>query len=495
MRTRALTAFFLLISASLYAQPCREVIAYYPNWQWYDRNKLVRPATIDYDQYSIINYAFFKPEATGMISSTDTWADENLLLGQPDWQNGGYLPNTSMVDLAHNHGVKVLASIGGWTLSNNFPLLAADPPAREQFASSCVNLITTYGLDGIDIDWEYPGFAAHNGTPNDGTNFTLLMRTVRDSLNVLSQGSGMSYLLTSCFSPDPAKMGIIEWNNLDSLLDFFNLMTYDFFGPWDSISNHNSPLYSPAQGDTSFNIDAAFRNVSQQYGIDPGKVNIGLAFYGRSLINCTSLHGPSGQSPDMATFWEDEGNPLYYNVLNRMSLFSYHWDPLANVPYLLGNNINTFVSFDDARSIADKAQYVIDHNAAGVIIWELTGDYIEAAIPGQVAGTPLADTVNAVLCGTTTARKQQTDIPLVQSIAPNPQKASQPVLLHYLVTEKCIVSISIYDMLGRCVNRVDMTAKPPGEHHWEFSCAVPGIYHVLLRAGKMNAVVPVIFQP
>ncbi|MEY4934919.1 MAG: hypothetical protein RIS64_1278 [Bacteroidota bacterium] len=64
---------------------CREIIGYYPNWQWYDRNKLVKPTTIDYSKYTMINYAFFKPELNGSISATDAWADDNLLNGQPNW--------------------------------------------------------------------------------------------------------------------------------------------------------------------------------------------------------------------------------------------------------------------------------------------------------------------------------------------------------------------------------------------------------------------------
>ena len=74
---------FLLLSSSLVrlqAQTCKEVVGYYPNWQWYDRNKLVKPATINYEKYSILNYCFFNPQSNGTIQITDPWADKNLLL-------------------------------------------------------------------------------------------------------------------------------------------------------------------------------------------------------------------------------------------------------------------------------------------------------------------------------------------------------------------------------------------------------------------------------
>jgi len=74
---------------------------------------LVEHVSIDYSKYTIINYSFFSPQVDGSIIQTDAWADENLLFGEHDWVNGGYLPNTSLIDIAHVNGVKVLVSIGG----------------------------------------------------------------------------------------------------------------------------------------------------------------------------------------------------------------------------------------------------------------------------------------------------------------------------------------------------------------------------------------------
>ena len=78
-KTHFLLSSLLLLGVVLKAQPCKEIVGYYPNWQWYDRAQLVKPATIAYTKYSVINYCFFKPEVSGLISNTDAWADENLL--------------------------------------------------------------------------------------------------------------------------------------------------------------------------------------------------------------------------------------------------------------------------------------------------------------------------------------------------------------------------------------------------------------------------------
>ncbi|CAG5077339.1 glycosyl hydrolase family 18 protein [Parvicella tangerina] len=384
------------------AQNCREVIGYYPNWQWYDRNKLVNPQSIDYSKYTIINYSFFAPQADGTIDATDDWADENLLLGEINWASGGYYPNTSIVELAHNNGVKIIPAIGGWTLSDNFPIIAADPQKRATFAQSCVDLIQTYNFDGIDIDWEYPGFATHGGTAQDITNFNLLLQDIRTAIDNYGNSIGKTMILSACVSADPNKMDDIDWNTIAQQVDYINLMSYDFFGAFDPITNHNSPLKAPAQGNPAFNLDAAVQTLLNTYQVDPAKLNAGIAFYGRSQTTVSSpgLHVQGTGQADLNTFGTDQGTPLYYNVMSSLSQFDYHWDSLAKTPYLTGKNgLNTFVSFDDERSVALKAEYIVEQDLAGAIIWEITGDYMETT-PGSgiIAGTPLADTINNVFC-------------------------------------------------------------------------------------------------
>jgi len=403
MNTRKMLALFLLISLSLKLNAqCKEVVGYYPNWQWYDRAKLVNPQSIDYSKYTILNYCFFKPEIDGSISLTDPWADENLLLGETDWINGGYLPNTSIVDIAHNNGVPVLPSVGGWTLSDNFPGIAADPVKRTAFANACVNLISTYNFDGIDLDWEYPGYTPHGGGPADMNNFTLLLQEIRSAIDTYGTSVGKTMMLTIAVGAGEDRMDDVDWSSVAATVDIINLMSYDFFGAWNATTNHNAPLYAPASGDPTFNLDSTVERLTNFYGVDPQKITVGVAWYGRSAktVGTPGLHVPTTGLADMTTFALDDGSPLYYNVLDQMSSFTQNWDSQAQVPYLTGNgSLNTFVSYDDEQSIGLKAQYIVDNNLRGAIIWEITGDYIETS-PGSgiVAGTPLADTLNSVLC-------------------------------------------------------------------------------------------------
>lgn len=436
------------------AQPCKEIVGYYPNWQWYDRAKLVQPNSIAYSKYSVINYCFFKPETSGLISNTDAWADENLLQGQINWSTTptSYYPNTSIIDLAHNAGTKVMVSIGGWTLSDNFPTIAASTSLRATFAGECNRLLKFYKFDGIDIDWEYPGCATHSGTPADKQNFTIFMQQIRDSITALGQRENKTYLLSACFGASATYAANIEWNNIPNILDMINVMSYDFFGAWDCSANHNSPLYACGAGDDSFNLDSAFTMLTQQYAVPANKINLGVAFYGRSQTGATALYQPTNCGSDNVTFSADLGTPLYYNIVSQMALFDYYWDNAAAVPYLLGKSSGsasgTFVSYDNKKSVGMKASYVKNKNARGVIIWEITGDYLETSPgSGAIAGTPLIDTLNQVFCSSVTTGIEQPEENLVNvNVFPNPS-SEQLTLTGNFSGEQILVCL--YDLSGR----------------------------------------------
>ncbi len=457
MKKSYLIVFLLLCFGSVsllsFGQANKEIVGYYPNWQWYDRGQLVNPEAIHYEKYTVINYAFFRPMADGSLQSTDAWADENLLLGPMLWWPVVTNDSTrSLPYLCHQHGVKLLPSIGGWNDSYNFSGIAANPTKRQNFIDHCLSLIDTYHFDGVDMDWEYPGFAPNGGTPEDKQNFTTLMQELRDALDAHTLETGNEYLLTSCFGVSHDKMEAIEWENILPLVDMVNLMTYDFHGSWDAESNHHTPLYSPAVGDPQWCFDGAFNKLVHEFDVPAEKINLGIAFYGKALANCTRLYG-SHTGYDGSTFSEDEGQPLYYNILKKMDMFTEYWDDDVKCPYLLGNSINTFVTYDNKLSAAYKAQYVVDNQAKGIIIWEITGDYIETS-PGSdiIAGTPLLDTIIQVFDFTTqTAKSEQS-----QDLRVFPNPASDFITIK---TNLDFDAIRIYTMDGRLHSILDFASQ------------------------------------
>lgn len=396
---------------------CRQIIGYYPSWQWYDRGQLLAPENIDYTRYTVLNYSFYQTDTLGNIFGTDEWADSVLLRGKYDWSSAvqpAYIQNTSLVDYSHAWGVKLMVSIGGWTLSENFPKVAKDPARRAAFASNCVKLLKDYQFDGIDIDWEYPGYADHKSGPEDKENFTLLMKSIRDSIDSYGKKIKYKFLLTAAFGANKSQMDYIEYDKLVNVMDYFNMMCYDYNGTWSEDANHNSPLYAPGSGSPA-SMDVAFKLLVNTYKVPAEKINLGVGFYGRSLKfkdTRPALYAKNEiQKTDDRTFVEDEGSPQYYNILLKKDKggFVEKWDSIAQVPYMISEEKKTFLSYDNPRSIRLKAEYIVKHEAAGVIIWEITGDYIEKRTgTGKISGTPLADELIDVLqpCRRRTIKKR-----------------------------------------------------------------------------------------
>jgi len=150
----------------------KTVIGYYASWQWYDRSGLAKPSNMDFSKVSRVNFAFFQVDSSGNIWGTDSWADPQVLYGPQNWNPAPgaaeqcswtsptgkscsvHKTEEGLIGLAHAAGAQVYPSLGGWTLSDAFVPMAADPVSRAIFADKCVELIQDYDFDGIDLDWE-----------------------------------------------------------------------------------------------------------------------------------------------------------------------------------------------------------------------------------------------------------------------------------------------------------------------------------------------------
>lgn len=378
----------ILISGQLFGQN-KEVIGCYQSWKWQQFPELLNPQNIPYDKLTMINYSFFYPLESGEIVGMDPAADLYLLKGETDSLSTKIVSGGSIIELAKEHGTKVILSIGGWETSSNFPQVSADPQKRENFAYWCVKHIQQYGFDGIDIDWEFPGYKQHKGTDQDRENFTILLQTVRDNLQTFEDKSGKSLLLTVSLPAAAVHLLDIEVEKITSIVDYLNIMTYDLHGSWGKISNHNSALYGPAQGDSARCLDGAFKLYHETHNVPSYKIILCAAFFGYSYTNCSEIYGEH-QGADTSLFKAGE-DILYTHIEEKMDLFERYWDANAQAPYLISKLNSTLISLDDEESVALKSDYVIENNAGGIIIWPLMGDYLK---DGK---TPLLDVIHQKL--------------------------------------------------------------------------------------------------
>ncbi|MBA3721504.1 MAG: glycoside hydrolase family 18 protein [Parachlamydiaceae bacterium] len=365
----------LLINLNLFSSDYK-VVGYYPNWAIY-RNPAFKPHEIDPSLFTHINYAFSKVDTQGNIILFDPWADiewrNDWQTEKPFWGNFRVLADMKK---KHPH-LKTLISIGGWTLSDTFSELASNPKARKNFAKNIVKFCKQYEFDGVDLDWEYPGFADHSGRPEDKKNFTLLLAEIHTAIKAVNP----PLLLTIAAPAGPFHYKNMEVAHIHKYLDWLNLMTYDFHEPWPNsdttVTNHNAPLYPPEHGPSSFAASEAINYYLSQ-GVPPEKLLMGLALYGRSFsgvgnVNDTGLHN-TYTGPGSATT-QEVGMRFFYDIKqNLLNTYQLHWDERCQVPYLYHPQKKEFISFDNETSLQIKCQFIKKMNLGGAMVWELTLD-------------------------------------------------------------------------------------------------------------------------
>jgi GH18 family chitinase len=274
-----------------------------------------------------------------------------------------------------NPALKILVSVGGWTWSGNFSDAALTSASRQRFIDSAVAFLERHQIDGIDIDWEYPGQPGMDNIhrPEDRENFTALLTGLRVALDRAGAPKNAHYLLTIATGADEKWLAHTEMDKVQAQLDYVNLMAYDQFGMGDPTSGHHSPLYTHPGNPKQLSA-ARVVDLYVAAGVPVRKITLGVPFYGKAWEEVVPAeHGL--YQPGKATFALP--NTRYGDLrreLENRNGFVRHWDPVAAVPFLYNEQRRLFVTYDDVESIRLKSRYVVDRNLGGIMFWELGGD-------------------------------------------------------------------------------------------------------------------------
>jgi chitinase len=283
---------------------------------------------------------------------------------------------------ARNPHLKLAISIGGWGGSAGFSDAALTDAARRKFTESAIDLYIRRwpGLfDGIDIDWEFPvqgGLKGNVERPADRENFTLLLAELRRQLDAQGRKDNRHYELTIAASARPSEIANIELDRIVPLLDFINVMTYDYH-TGGSIAHFNAPLFAAANDPTpELTVDASMR-AFRAGGVPPAKLLVGIPFFARAYGGVPDVNGgllqPSKGAPK--DWHESDGD---WRRLSRTRLrdprYTRHWEPSARVPWLYDAKAGTWISYDDPDAVRAKMRYMRENGLGGVIIWELGAD-------------------------------------------------------------------------------------------------------------------------
>jgi chitinase len=322
-----------------------------------------------------LNYAFANV-VNGRCEIGDRWADVDRTLPNDD-PNLAYRGNFNQLQVlkARHPQLRTLITVGGSTWSGGFSSATATNAGRQTLAASCIEFMATYGFDGIDIDWEYPvSGGIHGGRPEDRANHHAFLRELRAQMDEHDRGSGTRHLLTIAAPAGPTTMANLDIPAIVPLLDWVNVMTYDFAGDWSPRTGHNAPLYVyPGIEDPTFSVDSAVQRW-QRAGAPADKLNVGLAFYGRGYGGVTAATPGSGFS-SVPTGTTQPGQfdyrHLVSDVLPDMRL---SFDEAAMVPFAYDPSTDVWISYDNERSIEAKGRYAQERDLGGVMIWELSND-------------------------------------------------------------------------------------------------------------------------
>jgi chitinase len=372
-------AFAKPVTDSSTVAPPKRVVGYFASWGV--KSKGTRIADLPAKDLTHIYYAFAKIGNDGRVILSDPCIDIGACGSTPPQNPGGNFAELARLK-ARNPHLKLTISVGGWTDSGKFSDAALTDSTRRLFTSSALDLFMRQrpGLfDGIDIDWEFPvagGMEGNVERPADKENFTLLLAELRRELDAQGAKDHKHYELTIAASARPQEIANVEIERIEPLLDFINVMTYDYHsGP--GRTNFNAPLYA-AKGDPTpqYNIDVTMRAFLDAK-VPASKLLLGIPFYGHGYGSVPNVNGGLfQQGTGKPTDWKQGDGD--WRTLSQTRLkdprYVRHWESSARVPWLYDSTSGTWVSYDDPQSVGEKVRYVSERSLGGVVIWELGGD-------------------------------------------------------------------------------------------------------------------------
>lgn len=349
-------ALLTTVCSSLMAQKNKPVIIGYVGA--YNGN-IVQTEKIDAKGLSHINYAFVD------IKDNRAWLHNE----KTDTVNFRKLNELKKI----NPDLKLMISVGGWTWSKHFSDAVLSDTSTENFAQSCVDIVAAHNLDGVDIDWEYPGMKGDNNKfrPQDRTGYTNMFKQIRAKLDILSKKTNKQYQVTTAIGGSIEFLQHTQMEIAQRYLDYINLMSYDYDGTYDNMAAHHSNMYTPANMPYIYSADLCIKNLIR-VGVHPSKIVMGLPFYGKGKIVESTDNNGLYQIP-VKPYWGGGFSYLKDSVVNKKGFVRY-WDKASQAPYLFNAEKKAIVFYDDEQSTKLKCDYIKKYKLGGMMFWEYFSD-------------------------------------------------------------------------------------------------------------------------
>lgn len=409
-------------------------VLYYGTWSIWGGSKNFYPSKIPAKDITHLIVSNLDFDSNGVLKSTDIDADLYHDLGREDVEygdvNGGIL--NALMDLkVDNPNLKIGVSLGGNSFSGDFSTVCADDAKRATLVNNLMDYLTYTNMDFIDIDWENPTEVRlpnrvdsyiDEGTPyatsNDKEYLTLLAKDIKAAMDEKSYHLNKDYELSAALPASYKRIDNgIDVEGLFKYIDFANVKTYNNLTGKDTIVGHHTGLYTnpndPKKG-TGISIDETVTHYLSK-GAPSDKLVIGASYYTKGWekvvsegldkdnpplfgeaalankeIDGTLTTGANGENP------RDKTGTWSYNALDKLKVnytnLNEYWDDSAKAPYLYSNVTGSFFSYDNTKSIKEKADYVRTKKLGGIAGWDIAGDK-------SIAGTSKMELSNATKVG------------------------------------------------------------------------------------------------
>ncbi|KAH8714068.1 glycoside hydrolase superfamily [Phaeosphaeriaceae sp. PMI808] len=360
---------------------------FYTNWAMYGRKHFV--TDLPADKLTKVNYAFANVNnVTGEVFLSDPWSDAQFPYPDDVPTNSSQLRGNfnQLYKLKQkNRSLKVVLSVGGWSWRGNFRPALSTEAGRIKFCSSSLELMKDLGLDGFDIDWEYPE------TDSDVANLIDTVQRCRKAYDEYSAqyANGYHFELGISAPAGPQRYTVFPISQIDPYVDNWNLMAFDYQGPgFSNFTGHLSNVYASESEPKSTNgwdsVNQKFEKFNTKQAIDyykdnvesPSKIHLGMPLYGRSFANVADLSkngrglGQRFNGSGDGTF--EKGNYDYKDLprngskvyTNKEVIASWSWDAEKK----------EFITFDTPKVASWKVDFLKREGLGGAWWWESSGD-------------------------------------------------------------------------------------------------------------------------